>query len=360
MGGFLSGLGELLGGFNAARRIDKEGFDWREKAAQAEAARQQQQTGWQQQNEDWATKAATEASLGAPEGEDISSLIPYEQGINKARVMARARGAGLQSKSALKGQDIYNRQNEILLRNQGALDVTKERGDQAQALARVKASLDAGEQPSPRDIALIQMRGAVQKDVATTLAGMRGASGTGKPSYSPATVNEAGEAGRWGMYPDGRREWFPSSPTTTMRDTAGMAQGIRESLDVMEEAARKGVTTGPIAGRLSKIWQAAYPSGNEGEFDAAARRLVDIVYTKSGKQINQQELKILEGLIPNRSKGNIDFQIKQFEDYADTLLSKYPGIRKGATSQPIVQRSKSSGEYRHSLDGGKTWQPGRP
>mgnify|MGYP000627775083 CR=1 FL=1 len=39
MGGFLSGLGTLLGGFNAQRRIDKEGFDWREQSAQQQAMR---------------------------------------------------------------------------------------------------------------------------------------------------------------------------------------------------------------------------------------------------------------------------------------------------------------------------------
>lgn len=90
-------LKELLGGWNAVRRIDTEGFDWREQAKQQELARQQQQQQWQQGNEDWATKGAAEALVGGAPETEIPSMI--EPTVNAGRVLARARGAGLQARS---------------------------------------------------------------------------------------------------------------------------------------------------------------------------------------------------------------------------------------------------------------------
>ena len=43
-----------------------------------------------------------------------------------------------------------------------------------------------------------------------------------------------------------------------------------------------------------------------------------------------------------------------------TEADQAPGIAAIGTSKPIVQHSASTGAYRYSMDGGKTWQPGQP
>jgi len=340
MGGFLSGIGELLGGFSAKKQIDEEGFDWREKrrAANFERNRMEELAG--QADEDRAVNIGRDILLGQEEGApepDLTSLIPGQT--NRALTMGRIRGAVAQSKPALQSQNLYNQYQRDLLKGQQRKEEITLRGDEAEALAKMKNGLP----PSPTDQAKID---AAMKRTGMTIDAMlqavniresgadrRGTGGAAgeKPLYrTPATINpETGEAGTFMVYRDGRREFFPSAPTATMRDTAGMALTIGDSLQDMKDAAEKGVVNGPIAGRLSQWWQAAYPSGNEFLFDSAARRLVDIVYTKSGKQINQQEMKILEGLIPTRAKGNVEEQIVNFERYAEGLLRRYQGMQPG-------------------------------
>jgi hypothetical protein len=354
MGGFLEGLTSLLGGFAAKKQIDADGFDYQQIRDQKRLEREQEAQRFQQANEDWATKAAAEADLGAAPGEDISSVVPGY--VNKQSVLARARGAGLQTKSSLESQKAYNQQALAGSRDAASMEREKFKAEKRSELVSQLEQIRANQQISPAKKAELEMRISAQMEMfqaAESGRNARDANGGigGRLDRSPATVDENGNAGTYTMNRrTGEREFFPSAPTATMRDTAGMAQGIQQSLDVMKAAAERGVTDGPIAGRLSKIWQAAYPSGNEGEFDAAANKLVDIVYTKSGKQINAQELKILGGLIPNRARGNIDFQIKQFEDYADTLLSKYPGMGQRSGAAPVGGKRKRFNPETGSLE----------
>jgi hypothetical protein len=119
--GFLDEVGQtvggLLGGFNARRRIDKEGFDWQAKAAQDEALRQQQNTEWQQGQDDRLVNQLADVSLGAPQGTDagpapepdLESMIPQEvQGARRKFMAAQAAGKVAQSKPALQAQTAYN------------------------------------------------------------------------------------------------------------------------------------------------------------------------------------------------------------------------------------------------------------
>jgi hypothetical protein len=115
--GFADGLRELLGGFNAVRRIDQDGFDWREKDAQAELARGQQQAEWGQSNtafqqgqEDRGMNLASDIIAGGGSDKDAASALPA--GIGEAQrkaLIAAALGKGKERQSYLRGQDAYNR-----------------------------------------------------------------------------------------------------------------------------------------------------------------------------------------------------------------------------------------------------------
>lgn len=361
--GFLDGLLTTLGGFSDVKQIDKEGFDFREKRKAAQEARDELTRTYAQKAEDDATRALAEASIGAPEGTDIESLIPQQvsDAVTRSRIAARVPGAAAQTKSSLAQTKAYTDMLMQDKRGEQRLEQIGLTGQQAQERDALKFKMQQGRGLSPAEqqkLDALERIAAAHDETSLRRGAMTGSRTGGKPSYTPATTNEQGEAGRYAIYPDGQREWLPAAPTTTMRDTSGMAQGIRESLDVMENAAKQGVTTGPIAGRLSQIWQAAYPSGAEGEFDSAANRLVDIVYLKSGKQINQNEMKILTKLIPNRARGNVEFQIKQFEDYADELLSKYGGRRPsgGGGAGPAVGTRKTFKNGRVGVWDGKGWR----
>jgi hypothetical protein len=357
--GFLDGLLTTLGGFSDVKQIDKEGFDFREKRKSAQEARDELTRTYAQKAEDDATKALAEASIGAPEGTDISSLIPSQvaDAQTRARIAARVPGAAAQTKSALAQTKAYT---DTILQNvkgQQRLDQIGLTGEQAKDrdYLKFKRTQERGLSPAEQQKLDVYERVASAHDKTSLERGAR--SGTGKPSYTPATTNETGEAGRWAIYPDGQREWLPAAPTTGMRDTSGMAAGIEKSLQDMKAAAERGVTSGPIAGRLSQWWQAIEPSGDEGIFDSAANKLVDIVYLKSGKQINANEMKLLTRLIPNRSRGNVDFQIQQFEDYADQLLSKYQQQHvtpPGGANRPAGGMSHGPAVKQRRLPNGKT------
>ena len=343
MGGFLDGLKTLAGGWSDVRQIDKDGFDFREKRAAQQAARDQDLQQYQQANEDWATKAATEADLGGAEPDAIEGMIPGN--VNKALTLARMKGLGLQSKSALEAAKAQNKYWDRQTQQQNDLEKITARADEVEALTKMKNGLPI----SPTDQAKIEAAAArtgqtiegMLKAVGIREAGAdrRKESGGGdeKPLYR-YTTNQNGEAGTVLVFPGGREEFHGAAPTVTMRDTSGMAGTIAENIKDLKAAADPtneggGVTAGPIMGRISKIKQSMYPEGNEGVFDAKANQLVDIVYLKSGKQINQNEMKILSSMIPNRAKGNVDFQIQQFEDYANGLLRKY-GKSTGGPASP--------------------------
>lgn len=189
MGGFLEGLKALAGGWSDVKQIDKTGFDFREKRAAEQAARDQLNQKYQQDNEDWATQAATEADLGGADEGAIASQLPA--GVNKALTLARMKGLGLQSKSSLESTKLYNRQ---LLDAQKARDAQKRLDDQqaaAEELARIKEKIRANQPLSPREQAVITSNEGIAKDrnaAVVTAAATRG-SGGGRGGGAPKWVN---------------------------------------------------------------------------------------------------------------------------------------------------------------------------
>ena len=198
--GFLDGLTTLLGGFSDVKQIDEEGFDFREKRAAEQFKRDQDR-------EDWATKAAAEASLGTDDESALASTIPGD--VNRARVMARALGAGKQAKSALQAQKAYTDAALLAQRGDQTAREIGLRGDEAESLARVRADLEAGRQPSERDRFIADQ---AAKRTGMTIEGMLqrarmgGGRGGGKPQlrlttdgykwfYPPSDPGGSGDAG---------------------------------------------------------------------------------------------------------------------------------------------------------------------
>jgi hypothetical protein len=107
MGGFLSGLGTILGGWNTARRIDEEGFDFRETAEQEEWKRQREQELARQRDEDRNVGIGVDIALGTPEGEEPDFGGLFGQDVDEARAMARVRGKARGTKVGLAGQEAY-------------------------------------------------------------------------------------------------------------------------------------------------------------------------------------------------------------------------------------------------------------
>jgi hypothetical protein len=236
MGGFGSALGDLLSGFHDVKRIDKEGFDWREERDHAEQLRRQQE-------EDYATKAATEASVGGVEDSELASMIPGQ--VNQARVMARARGAGLQQKSALADRAAYNAQ--VLQGIRG----TQRLGEIG---AKVEAAVPGREDTQQHQMDMLEQRlalaereGTLDREMARTLADIRaskgGAGGAGKWAWDNETngsvwvTPEQLTGAPPGKYSDvttgrqGAAGASASQATTTLIDNADRALSRYEKLN---------------------------------------------------------------------------------------------------------------------------------
>jgi hypothetical protein len=329
--GFADGLRELLGGFNAVRRIDQDGFDWREKdaAAQFERDRARQVAG--QQDEDRAVGQVTDA-LSAQDFDrepDLSAVQPLMQGIAQERqkaLLETALGKRKQQKNYLE-----------MLRGNNASTLQGLKAEQAAELARLKEKLRNERTLSPADLAkmeqLERIKTADRTSRETIAEENRDAAGE-RFDRSQATRNQPkarmvlvrqGDKNVYRWIQPGENGYEQAMPAT-MVQSQGMAQGVGENIERMEDMA-KTVTQGPILGNISKLYQrVAGPEGDEGEFDFLGNALVDNVYVKSGKQINESEMALLREMVPTRARGNVPEQVRLFKRYARTLLAKY-GIK---------------------------------
>ncbi len=162
---------------------------------------------------------------------------------------------------------------------------------------------------------------------------------------------------------------------------------FRDSLAAVREAEKEhpvAAGTGIAMGNVGNVYRRVDTSGPGGDFDAARKQVRQVVYGLSGKQLNQSELQWLDSITPNLADPGVDAQINRFDAFVTALIeAKRQGVQDpfsaarlgfgiqrgpGAAAAPAaagggqvrVQRNKTTGETRHSLDGGATWQPGPP
>ena len=186
--GFLDGIRDVVGGFNAVKRIDDTGFDWREQDAAQQFARDRQVEEARQQDEDRAVNQIADAYAGSEGGQepDVSPLL---QGIEQRRqkfMLDRARGVGKERKSALEEQKTYRdlaRQQYANAGRIGAIEKT----------AEVKAPLQDDQQAAAMDrlertLAAREREGTLDREMARTLAEIRrsgaGSGGARKPYWN--------------------------------------------------------------------------------------------------------------------------------------------------------------------------------
>jgi len=355
--GFLDSIGTLLGGFNDVKQIDSTGFDFREKRRQEELARQQQQQEWEQSNAEFQRQqeeadiaGLAEASLapGATPESVESGLKPDVQGARRKFMLDRATGRSAQSKSSLASQKANT---DWMLKQMGGdqrLEQIDAAGGEAQDLVRLRAEVEAGRKLSPRDQAML--------DSAEKRAAARGggSGGGGRPQLRQVKDENGNTVWRW-LSPG---EGAPAPATAIERQAAGMADTIKGNVAEMGQLA-PDVPSGRILGNLSKASQWALgPHGKAGEFDFDANAVIDTVYVKSGKQINQTEMAILRNMIPNRGKGNLEEQVRLFSDYANSLLQKYGSPAKsGGGADPLEGRTATGPGGQKLVRRGGKWVP---
>ena len=319
---FLDSIGDLLGGVQSVGMQDKYGPDWRMKKAledftlkQRQAEEERAARDFQRQQEEADIAGLAEASLApgaTPESLD-AGIGPEVQGARRKFTLDRATGRSAQSKSSLASQKANT---DWMLKQMGGdqrLEQIDAAGGEAQDLVRLRAEVEAGRKLSPRDQAML--------DSAEKRAAARGggSGGGGRPQLRQVKDENGNTVWRW-LSPG---EGAPAPATAVERQAAGMADTIKGNVAEMGQLA-PDVPSGRILGNLSKASQWALgPHGKAGEFDFDANAVIDTVYVKSGKQINQTEMTILRNMIPDRGKGNLENQVRLFAEYANSLLQKY-------------------------------------
>src|SRR5512142_283532 len=148
--GFLDSIGTLLGGFHDLQMADKYGQDWRAQKDASDFALQQKQAeearavrDEQVKYEQQVAQGLANASVGGQT--DLESLIPTDVSAARRKfLLAQAPGLAAQAKSNLAQQKLAS---DLMLRQLLGEQRTQQiaqTGEQQQALARVKADLEAG------------------------------------------------------------------------------------------------------------------------------------------------------------------------------------------------------------------------
>lgn len=136
---------------------------------------------------------------------------------------------------------------------------------------------------------------------------------------------------------------------------------------------------GPVAGRATefKLSTVGYDNPDIAELVRLSNDLSDqLLRARSGAQINEQEYKRLSKLVPRVTqpfstyRSNLASFTRSLNELALTTTGGQLGnpeesgiihpLQGEGAGAPIVQRSKSTGKYRYSTDGGKTWRAGQP
>lgn len=143
----------------------------------------------------------------------------------------------------------------------------------------------------------------------------------------------------------------PGIRANLLRGIDRMGELIAQS-DAAVAAGKPGMTTGFIRGNISKeIKERKGPSAGqdpEYEFDRLGDQMVDLVYEKSGKQINENEMRIIRRQIPSRGRDNLAEQFRIWSQTVNTILNKYGTSLDGPdidpnTKMPVVEGEASEG-----------------
>lgn len=127
-----------------------------------------------------------------------------------------------------------------------------------------------------------------------------------------------------------------------------------------DAAGRITVGTG---NKLSQYFQTDkdLSSFNSWQLDA-----IQMIRAMGMNRLNQKELESAVDAMPKitdtigTAQQKVKNVKKMFQNKEDELFKGMNPPSSGGENKPIVQKSPSTGQYRHSLDGGQTWLPGQP
>jgi len=202
--------------------------------------------------------------------------------------------------------------------------------------------------------------------------------------YHPAT--ETFRAVGQGNLPSGTR---PGAVPAGEMEKRGMlqsmlsdAQRLQTLVGLLDKPTEAGKQIGYWAGREQDIRSsgALAPLGVEAPPESVLEmiHITDnisdmLLRARSGAQINEQEYARLRKLMPNPRTSPESFRanLSRFIVETNNIMSARQGgevtqpnepaaAPPAQPGQPIVQQNRRTGEFRHSLDGGATWLPGRP
>jgi len=120
----------------------------------------------------------------------------------------------------------------------------------------------------------------------------------------------------------------------------GTVAGTFQAIDIMRQLANDpgAVPAGPdwarpITGVAAQVESEITRSGKGADFDYAAQRAKDIVYSKTGAQLNETEQAQLDILTPRRDRGNLPEQVRRFDEYVRYLYIRY-GVQDATAQAP--------------------------
>jgi hypothetical protein len=154
----------------------------------------------------------------------------------------------------------------------------------------------------------------------------------------------------------------------------------KKNIDIFLESAGKVVDTGsPFANNLARqVSGKMLGSKNQAAYDAARQvalnEVAKIVSNPNlAGQLSDAARKEVEAFNPSSAtlaqsvtvmrvlKQDMANRKQSYADQIKAIKARISGQKpEESSAAPIVQRNSETGAYRHSLDGGKTWLPGKP
>jgi hypothetical protein len=161
-------------------------------------------------------------------------------------------------------------------------------------------------------------------------------------------------------------------PNAEEQKRADLAQNVNENLNTLEDIVnRRPDLFGPVAGRMTKGKQAI---GTDDPDVATLKTVEDNLGMamqsahgmRSASHVETSAQSVLNGF--NNEPKALLASIKAARDSVGTFQQNVehtneagkPQSGGSGNSTPIVQQSPSTGKFRYSTDGGKTWQAGQP
>lgn len=299
---------------------------------------------WQQEEEDrqLKNKLLLEGSRRAEITSVLSTLDKLDE-MKQKGLAHRVDMAGVEPTAGETTEDAYVRREGQRREEARTMALDKSSADLASVRANTRKAagsftVNAAEREALKSHGINLPEGAeIDDNVLTSLTGLRGhelsasaVAGRRRPRPMKLTVFDPQSRKNVIQLRDPETneliDQYDAPLTATEQQSSGMVGSVASQVAKMESLAKDvGFSSwaAPVAGRASRAMAGVTQAGPEADFDYSAKLAKDLVYVKSGKQINETEQRQLEDIIPNRAKGNLPVQVQRFKEYIGLLFKKY-------------------------------------